>query len=296
MREDRTSNMIDKAFIEKTDLELIEQDIPLHARPFRVMVGWMRAKGLSGDLFASEMWRPLMMVYKQLYPSGDFAMPSLFIGGVGLRDRIYLARVNVAFGRDAVDPIKCIDIPSSELEIIWKQNPNQVWRAIYSVADLWDFAYGIDDLKGQNCDADQLWINARSSIVSSARTLAGGHDLSSVVQSSCLSVELAMKGTLAFLGLPEPKRRKLNHNLVNLAEAIISYYPTANGACLRLACSTFPEYIQTRYESHGLTRIQLIALAMRSQFVAAEVLRLVSGRNLAGEIESGHQSPPREDI
>ncbi|SFU67486.1 hypothetical protein [Nitrosospira multiformis] len=112
-----------------------------------------------------------MVAYKQLYPSGDFSMPGLLIGGVGLRDRMYSVRISVGYGTRQIDPISLIDISQQELEIIWRNYPQQVWRAIYSIADLWDFAYSVEDLREQNRDADQLWQNARSNITATAQTL-----------------------------------------------------------------------------------------------------------------------------
>jgi len=288
--------MINRAFIEKTDKDLIEQDISLHARPFHVALEWIKVNRISGDIFSAELWDPLMENYKQLYPSGDFSMPSLLVGCVGLRDQAYLAEVNIGYGIGTIDPIKCIDIPQSELEVIWNQDPRQVWRAIYSVSDMWDFSYGIDDLREQSQDADQLWSNARSALTSTARTLAGGQDLASSVQSSCLAAELAMKGSLAFLGWTKPRRRKLNHHLSKLAEAIISCSSLPSDESLMNACNAFPDYINTRYEAHDLTRVQLIELGMRSQYVAAEALRRVSDRNFAGELEAAHESPTREEM
>lgn len=285
---------IERAFVEKTDSELIKKDVPLHARPFSVAIEWMKAAGISGDILAPELWDPLMAIYHQLYPSGDFSMPGLLEGFVGFRDRAYIARVNIAFGTVAIDPLKCIDITADELDIIWRNDPVQVWRAIYSVADLWDFAYGMDDLHGQSSDADQLWSNTKSAINSTSRTLVGGFNVDSVVQNACLSAELAMKGMLAFIGFAEGKRRKLGHRLVDLAEEVISCRPNDNDELLRSVCSNFPDYVKTRYEHHGLSRVQLIALGMRGQFVAAEALRRASDRNLAGEIEQGNNSISRE--
>ena len=284
---------IERAFLEKTDSELIEKDVPLHARPFRVAIEWMKATGISAEILAPELWEPLMAIYHQLYPSGDFSMPGSLEGFVGFRDRAYIARVNIAFGTVAIDPLKCIDITADELDIIWQNDPAQVWRAIYAVADLWDFAYGVDDLQGQSSSADQLWNNARAAISATSRTLVGGYDIDSVVQSACLSAELAMKGMLSFTGWPEKKFKSLNHRLVDISAAVISERPSDNDEMLRSACSNFPDYVKTRYEHHGLSRIELITLGMRGQYVAAEALRRVSDRNLGSEIEQSNDFPPR---
>lgn len=284
--------MIDRTFILALDRDLMEQDVPLYARPFHIVSEWMRINGIEGDWLASEIWEPLMAEYKTLYSSGDFALPSMAVGGVAFRDKMYLARVNMAYGSASIVPLNLIEIPATELEIIFHSYPDEIWRGIYSVADLVDFSFGIDDLKGQVIDADELWNNARAAIAATARTLAGDQDYDSAVQSACLAAELAMKGCLAFLGWSEGQRRKAGHRLIDLAEAIIASKPTLNDGRLRLACAGFPDYVQTRYKPHCLTKLQMLTLGMRSQFVAAEALRHISLRDFGATVEASSDSKP----
>lgn len=287
---------ITEEFVIQTDQTLIEQDVPLHARPFGVVMAWMKVTNVGGDLLSPALWNPVKAIYQKLYPSGDFSMPAMLIGGVALRDRFYPARVNVGFGTINIDPVKCIEIPPQELRVIWQQRPDQVWRAIYAVADLWDFAYGVNDLRSAKPEACVLWANAQSAIASTARTLTATQDHDAAVQSACLAAELSMKGVLAHLGWDEPRYRKLSHHLPELAQAIINERPSSGDAHLKAAADQFPDYVKTRYGPHGLTRVQLMGLAMRSQFVAAEALRRVSDRNLAGQIEHGPDAVPRRDF
>ncbi len=189
--------MFEDSYIAKLDQQFIDAGMPLHARPFSVALELLRQKG--GGVFENALYEEVMASFHRLYPSGDFSIPSMLTGGVALRDRFYLTRVNVILGTSSIDPLKCIDIPGSELETIWRLNQEQIWRAMYSVADLFDFAYGISDLRGQNVDADTHWQNASSSIEASARLLSEGSLLDAAVQSACLAVELGIKGALAAL-------------------------------------------------------------------------------------------------
>ena len=67
-------------------------------------------------------------------------------------------------------------------------------------------------------------------------------------------------------------------------------------ARLTAAASKFPDYVGTRYASHGLTRVQLMELAMRAQFVAAEAVRRISHRDMAGTMEARSDTPARRDL
>jgi len=287
------TKIIDKEFIRQRDDELIAKGLKLHQRPFHVAMAWMKAECISGDVFDKAMWDPLMAIYHALYPAGDFSMPAMLKGGVALRDQMYPVRVAVAYGTVSVNPIDCIEIPREELELIFEHYPEQGWRAFYGVADLWDFAYGVSDLSHGTGDAQRLFANARSSLAATARILAGDIDIDAAVQTICLTAELALKGALAARDWPEAHYRKLSHHFDKLAEALIGEVSTAHDDRLRGAVAHFPDYVRTRYASHGLTRNELMLLAMRAQFVAAEALRRVSNRDLASKLEGDPNTSPR---
>jgi len=288
-------DIIDESFVRQIDDKLMAQDVKLHARPFHVAVEWMQEKKLSGDIFDKRIFAPLMATYKRLYPSGDFSIPSLLVGGVALRDVMYPVRVNVGYGRVSIEPLQCIEIRQEELELIFRHYPDQGWRAFYSVCDLWDFGYGVDDLLRIGSPAYDLLNNARSSIVATQRILSAAIDLDAAVQTACLTAELAMKAALIHLGRTEQQVRSRSHHLTKLADDLIATKPALSDDRLRIACTKFPNYVESRYSSHGLTRLELMALAMRAQFVAAEAIRRISSRNLAGDMESRADCPPRHE-
>lgn len=284
---------IDEKFVLEHDERLIAEDAKLHQRPFHVALAWMRENGVSAPLFDPAIWTPLMDIYRKLYPTGDFNMPNLFEGGVAIRDRMYKVKVYVGFGTNRIEPLKSIEISPRELEVVFKHYPDDGWRALYGVADVWDFAYGIDDLSRNQGPEALLLSNARSSVASTARTLIGDLDIDSAVQTACLSAELAMKGALASLGWTEKQYRNLGHDLVKAAEALSKAAPRPSDAMLLGACAQFPDYVKTRYADHGLSRKELMSLAMRAQYVAAEAVRRITDRDLAGQIGADSRNPPR---
>jgi len=131
-----------------------------------------------------------MDIYRDLYPSGDFSMPAMFEGGVALRDQMYPVEIPLGFGKFSINPIDFIKISRTELKLIFQHYSEQGWRALYGVADLWDFAYGADDLSHVGGDARQLFTNARSSLAATPRILSGNVDIDAAVQTICLTAEL----------------------------------------------------------------------------------------------------------
>lgn len=288
--------IVNDSFVLEEDSRLMADDVKLHARPFHVAMKWMQVKNISGDIFDRSIWGPLMDAYRRLYPSGDFSMPSLMVGGVALRDRMYPARVHVGFGTFSVDPLQCIEIAREELELIFRHYPEQGWNAFYGVCDLWDFGYGVDDLISTGSPGHDLLNNARSCVVATPRILSGDLDLDAAVQTACLTAELSMKAALVHLGHTEKQLKALSHHLPKLADALASAKSMPSDIRLRAACAKFPNYVETRYASHGLTRMGLMSLAMRSQFVAADAIRRICGRDLAGEMEARPDCPARTEL
>lgn len=284
---------IEKEFVRNCDDELIAKDFKLYQRPLHVAIEWIKAQNLSCNVFDEATWRPLMDIYRDLYPSGDFSMPAMFEGGVALRDQMYPVEIPLGFGKFSINPIDFIKISRTELKLIFQHYSEQGWRALYGVADLWDFAYGTDDLSHVGRDARQLLTNARSSLAATTRILSGNVDIDAAVQTICLTAELALKGALAVRGWTEPQYKKLSHHLHKLANALIGEVSTIHDDRLRDAVAKFPDYVGTRYSSHGMTRSELMVMAMRAQFVAGEALRRVSSRDLALQIEADPQNPTR---
>lgn len=287
---------IDEKFVRETDDELAAQDVKLHARPIHVAIAWMTKNGIYRDLCDTQIREPIMEIYRRLYPSGDFSAPAMLEGGVTLRDRMYPVRVSVGVGSISVEPLKAIDIKREELALIFQHYPEQGWKAFYGVCDLWDFAYGVDDLIKTNSPASELLNNARSSLSAISRIITGSLDIDAAVQCACLTAELSMKAALRHLGSSDDEIRNFSHHLKKLSDALITKAPRATDERLRAACTKFPNYVQTRYASHGLTRLELMALAMRAQFVAADAIRRVTDRNMGGEMEVRHDCPARPEV
>jgi hypothetical protein len=57
-----------------------------------------------------------------------------------------------------------------------------------------------------------------------------------------------------------------------------------------------PHYVESRYTPAGLTRLQVIRLALGAQFIAASSVRRFSSRDLAAQMEQGGWPAPRAPL
>lgn len=63
--------------------------------------------------------------------------------GIAFRDQIYITRIPVIKGINLFD---FVDIDPSELALMHNVYFEQYKKAIYSICDLYDIAFGIDDI------------------------------------------------------------------------------------------------------------------------------------------------------
>jgi hypothetical protein len=122
----------------------------------------------------------------------------------------------------------------------------------------------------------------------------GGLIGSAILQPICLSVELALKGTLLHLGVPEADLRKpklFGHDLVKLAQRVTHERKHRDDPLLLSSISKFPDYVADRYRETKLTRLEIVRLALDAQFIAASSVRRISGDQVEIQMESSWPGP-----
>lgn len=98
-----------------------------------------------------------------------------------------------------------------------------------------------------------------------------------------------MKGTLLHLGVPEKdlKNPKIfGHNLNKLFDRMTKECSHRDDLSLLPALSKFPDYVGDRYRKTQRSRLDIIALALDAQFVAASAVRRISGEDMASQMEA----------
>ena len=283
--------MIPYEFIKRTDELLISRGYPLNIRPLHVITKWMNESGISGDPLDDAIWQPLMVIYSELYPSGDFSSPPMQIGAVGFRDQAYIVNVILGYGTFRISLRQCIDADDAILDFIYQNYIDQFWEAHYVVMDLWDFAYGIADLRHKT--QDPFFDNASASLAGAATSLRSPiFDYLSALQSIHLAAELSLKGALRLLGEPITAVTEMRHDLEALCSKLNELKPSDANTQLLTAASLIPNYVKTRYKRNSHTKVDLLKFCHLSQFICGEAARRVSNRNIAKQLSG--PLPPRK--
>lgn len=272
--------------IRKIDDQLISQNVLIHQRPFQTTLEWMRLNKIQGDI--SSFYKPVEDIYQKLYPRQKFSIPNLLIGGIAFRDQIYITRIPVIYGRVGIKLFDFVDIDPSELALMHNVYFEQYKKAAYSICDLYDIAFGIDDILNENESNEILkyWLKMiLSSIMSASFALSEEINLDNAIQSSLLSVELAAKSSLMYLGCDANYIKSLGHCRKMIKENLISYKIIDKNDDFFEIYYSLPKYVDSRYKPQNLSKQELVNIAIKSQFLVSEIIRKISKRNLADSIQ-----------
>ncbi|CAJ9281514.1 DNA mismatch endonuclease Vsr [Burkholderia pseudomallei] len=204
-------------------------------------------------------------------------------------------RIPVAFGSCSVEAWQAMNFASRNEWWDWcRQDPDIASRSSFALADLYDFALGINEAEHASPEAATLWHMAQSNLQDISNALPAAFHVDSVIQPICLVAELAMKGTLVWHGVdPNDFRGPAGHDLKGLAKRLAKARPHRDDAAVREVIVKLPPYVQSRYSPQGLTRLDVVRLAMGVQFIAGSMLRRITHVDFAAQMDSGEWPAPR---
>ena len=276
--------------IRQIDDKLIAKNVLIYQRPLEATLEWMSLNKIQGDI--SAFLKSVGEVYKILYPRQKFSFPNLLIGGISFRDQVYIARIPLGYGALSGSLFNFVDIDHSELALMHNIYYEQYKRASYTICDLFDIAFGIDDIFKEKESNESLtyWLEMiLSSTMSAAFALSENINLANAIQSSLLSIELAAKSSLMYLGCNYKYITSLSHSKKKIKENLISYKIINENNVFFEIYDSLPEYVDSRYNPHNLSKQELVGIAIKSQFLVSEIIRKISKRNLARDIQLEQQ-------
>jgi hypothetical protein len=65
---------------------------------------------------------------------------------------------------------------------------------------------------------------------------------------------------------------------------------------MKSVIANLPPYVGSRYKPAGLTRLQVVRLALGVQFVAASTTRRITGVDIAAQMEAADWPGPRKPL
>lgn len=209
-------------------------------------------------------------------------------GGVHLgffmfRDLFSRLYVPVVLGSPNVDFVTLLDLSDDQKR--WMSTDAEAMARFEDQAfDLFDFGYGCMEFGHTHPVTDrskELIYRAHVQLEAAAATATGAYDYRGTLQSALLGTELALKAGLACNGYSDDNLRlKIGHDVVKAAKALGECEANFDADRVTNAVRTFPSFAQSRYGGPQPDRREMGHILMKAQFIASEVTRTFTDRNL----------------
>ncbi|MDC5459203.1 hypothetical protein OHW96_11390 [Acinetobacter baumannii] len=280
------------ADILRLDEAFAKEGIPFHARPLNAAMKIL-GNNFSINLIDNPLVIEIKHAYERLIPEVKYTWPGMGTGLVASVDQVKKVTIGIIYGSVNISIDKGLGFSNDQEWIKWCRGSRKITnQSAFAFADMYDLVYGIN---GSDSPSTTYWGLASEQLKLVAESLCQTGAISSpILQPICLTVELAIKGTLLYLGIPEKDLRnskKFGHNLVKLAQRMIQEKSHRDDQLLLTMLNKFPDYVSDRYRETNLTRLEVISLALSAQFIAASAVRRISGRDVAEQIETSEVGP-----
>jgi hypothetical protein len=208
-------------------------------------------------------------------------------GGVHLgffmfRDLFSRLYVPYIYGSPLVDFMSLCDLSDDQKRLLGADRRAMAFFEDQAL-DLMDFGCGFMEFGGDlevKEHAGELIYRSHVQLEAAAATATSAFDFRGTIQAALLGTELALKAGLAAEGLSNTELKAFGHNLKKATDELGSLSKRFDASRVHRAVSTFPDYVQSRYAGPQPGRVQTGHILMRAQYVASEVTRAYSDRNV----------------
>lgn len=277
----------------RLDAKLAKKGVAQHARSFHAameILGPEFSIGVGGNRQVDQ----IQADYDRLFPDANKTWPGMGIGLAAAVDHVRKITAPVVFGTCQVVVSKGLGFNTHEEFSKWCRNdPEIALGAALAFADVFDLAYGRNEIANTSPEAVETWTLALSQLETTANGLIGGFDLSALTQSICMTVELSLKAALMHLGVDAQTLKGLSHKNADSARMLACLKPHRDDPLIEALVGRLPSYVGSRYNRADLTRLEMVDLALASQFIASSTLRRLTSRDFAKIIESEAGSDAR---
>jgi hypothetical protein len=281
-----SSDELELLAIEADDAGLQLGEEP-NQRAFANVLRMLQRLGVDGVALTGPNALPIVKrvhaANDRLFRTRDKREGGIHLGFFMFRDLFSRLYVPLIFGNPPIDFVTLVDLSDDQKK--WLYSDDEAWLRFEDQAlDLFDFGYGYFEFGHSRTVPDEgkeLIYRSHIHLEAAAATATSAYDFRGTVQSALIGTELALKAGLACHGVDDTKlRRTYGHNLVKAACGLGDLEPGFDLERAVRAVSSFPDFAQSRYSGAQLTRLETGHILMKAQFVASEVTRTFTERNL----------------
>ncbi|WP_421504978.1 hypothetical protein [Erwinia rhapontici] len=278
--------------LRRLDKKYAEEGVHVHQRPLNAAIDLLG----TGFSFGIPEVQRIVDAYTAMMPEVKTSWPGAGIGLIASIDQVRKTTFPVLFGENKLEVWKVAGFLSNEEWWEWCRKERTIAAEVsFAIADIHDFTMGLNEI--ENCDSEALilWKMSRSNLEDIANTLPNSFSNDSVIQPICMVAELSLKAALVWHGVNlNTLKGKNGHNLAHLTQTVMDKKNHRDDRQIKAVIDNLPPYVASRYKPAGLTRLQVVRLALGVQFIAASSLRRITTSDLAIQMETGVFPGPRQ--
>lgn len=193
------------ADILRLDEAFAKEGIPFHARPLNAAMEIL-GSNFSLNLLNNPLVIEIKQAYERLIPEVKYTWPGMGTGLVASVDQVKKVTIGIIYGSVNISIDKGLGFSNDHEWIKWCRESREIInQSAFAFADMYDLVYGIN---GSDSPSTTYWGLASEQLKLVAESLCQTGAISSpILEPICLTVELAIKGTLLYLGIPEKDLR-----------------------------------------------------------------------------------------
>lgn len=264
------------------DEALAEGDEPKQ-RTLSVLPKVMQKLGYTSFIMAGAAALPIVKrivdLHGKLYRSVDVGVGGVHGGVFMFRDIFVRVSIPIIYGSVSIDPIALGEFSPNQVRWLHSR-PKEFHAYLDQFTDIMDFAGAIAPFAGyaslSKAPLEVLWLSAFQ-LQAAAAALTAAFDFRGAVQSALIGAELALKSGLTFVGANDKQKRDHGHNLGSAAKTFSRTQTGFDLDRVLSAITKLPAYVANRYSPAQPSRIETGHIVMGAQYIAAEVVRQMTG-------------------
>lgn len=277
--------------LRKIDYRFSLEDIPMHQRPLKAAIEILGSSVSFESLDPIEV-KKIVQAYKTVLPEADSSWPGAGIGLISSLDKTKKIVLPLNYGKSSFIAWKIAGFTTHKEYNNWCHNKQNIALGVdYAIADIYDLSMGLEHVKNTNTEAATYWELAQSCLEDLSNALPNLTSNDTIIQSIHMTSELSLKAALIYQGAKIKDIK--SHDLDLLAKKIFSARRHRDDENITSVIHKMPHFVNSRYSSAGMTRLQVVKLAIGSQFIAASTLRRLTECDLSQTIEKVSNTGPR---
>jgi len=277
-------------WLEQTNKELSNQDVPHKQRPWQAWMAWSKYAGVSTSLGDEDVKKIFDWFEKNSKAGAQYIGP-VYTGSFYYDACFWPIRIPVVCGQVKLDAVKSLGTMPDSIKLRLTRDRNAFINFAALWADCLDYGMGIEEAdknSGVSVFWQELLRSGDQQLNATVTLLHEDNPNPKASEAARMATEMFLKAFLALkVGLTEEMAKdEIGHDLVKCLDRCLAFDALSDLQIIRADLSGFPA-IAERYKGLDKTSAELWKGYSVAQFVGTYVVRIITGRDARKTIRVG---------